>query len=358
MMAGQQAIPSGSGDVMDVLHAERDRLIADLGSVLDVESGLREVLLRSDHSKQIARLTDFVDIEGGLAAIAPRRSQEFWTEHALWSITEAEGGLEDPLAVAPAVRMAVRSDFIDHFEALGDMERTSEHMELVASLATSLRQALFNDSRSVDFSAAMETCLRISGEVGELSPRFNNSITNAITETYTSVIELTASCGAASDAFRSLENARRAPHRSAKNSSGMTVRELKKVLAAVHDDACQISDVVLDRAMAGWLASKRYLAEQVNVTRRDIARRLGVREFPALTVAEFRAFVDDFISADLRHADLRGVDMTGVRWSAQTLWPAELDVEELRNCSTESPVGSGIFVVRSGTARIRQFVVV
>ncbi|MFD9286098.1 hypothetical protein ACFWD7_54755 [Streptomyces mirabilis] len=358
MMVGQQAIPSDAGDVMEVLHAEKDHLIAELGSVLDVESGLREVLLRSDHSKQIARLMDFVDIEGGLSAIVPRRSQAFWAEHALWSITEAEGGLEDPLAVAPAVRMAVRSDFIRYYEALENTERISEHLRLIASLATSLREDLFNDSGSVDFSVAMETCLRISGEVGKLSPSLNNSITRAMTETYESVTELTASCGAASDAVRTLENARHAPHRSAKNSSGMTVRDLKKVLAAAHDDACQISLVVLDRATSGWLAGRRYLAEQINVTRRDIARRLGVRDFPALTVAELRAFTDDFISADLRRADLRGVDMTGVRWSAQTLWPAELDVEELRNRSTESPMGSGIFVVRSGTARMRQFAVV
>ncbi|MFE4626005.1 hypothetical protein [Streptomyces mirabilis] len=354
-MDGQRTTPSDAGKFMEILRAENDGIIADLGSVLDLESGLREILLRSDHSKQVAHLNAVLDVENGLAAILPSRTQGFWSASAALSLHETESDLGGPLAVPPHVRMVLRKDFAEHCDALELSEQLFAHFSHVASLADNIGDLLFA-SGAVDFSAAMEMCLRLSGEVGKMSP-LSDSMMRAITETSEFAAELTAICCAAIDARRTLESARRFPHRSAKNSSGMTGRDLQKILAATHDDARQICHVVIDRALTGYRAAHRYLCEQSNVTRRALGHRLGDLNFPALTAAELRAFVDDFMYADLRPADLLGVDMTGVRWSTQTLWPAELDVEELRNHSVEDPAGSGIFVVRSGTARMRQFAV-
>nr|WP_158712982.1 hypothetical protein [Streptomyces flavovirens] len=354
MMALQRAIPSGDDDVMGVLRAGNNDLVAQLGTTLDVESGLREVLLRSDHSQQVKQLTKTLDIDAGLAAIVPSRSETFWSENAMWSLRETESGLEDPFDVAPEVRMALREDLAEAHETLAGAEEATAALRLVVTLAEELRELLSKGSSVVDFSAVLQTCLNLAGKVGEASTPFVD-LTITIRETHHYTVELTTVSSAASDACRALEIARRAPHRSAKNSAGLTVRELQRMHTTALDDARRISYILLDRALLSWRTAIRIEREKRNSIRRALICRLDNDRFPALTAAGLRAFLDDFMYADLRKADLRGVDLTGVRWSVQTLWPAELDVNDLRERSVETPLGSGIFVVRSGTARMRQF---
>ncbi|MGC0416026.1 hypothetical protein [Embleya sp. AB8] len=64
------------------------------------------------------------------------------------------------------------------------------------------------------------------------------------------------------------------------------------------------------------------------------------------------AFLNDFIGADLRSEDLAPTDLDGVRWSYDTCWPPAIDIEDLRNRSQESPVGSGIYVGQPGPATV------
>ncbi|MFC7650354.1 hypothetical protein ACFQX6_65980 [Streptosporangium lutulentum] len=69
-----------------------------------------------------------------------------------------------------------------------------------------------------------------------------------------------------------------------------------------------------------------------------------------------QAFLNDFTTADLRAASLIDIDMEGVRWSeCGTLWPPELNVEDLKMRSEEVGVGSGTYVVGSGSATVRDF---
>jgi hypothetical protein len=78
------------------------------------------------------------------------------------------------------------------------------------------------------------------------------------------------------------------------------------------------------------------------------------RELPALSEESVEAFLNDFTTSDLRTADLKGIDLDGVRWSeTRTRWPEAVDVEDLKNRSKETLVGSGVWVVQSGSATLR-----
>ncbi|MEH0447716.1 MULTISPECIES: hypothetical protein [unclassified Streptomyces] len=64
--------------------------------------------------------------------------------------------------------------------------------------------------------------------------------------------------------------------------------------------------------------------------------------------------MDDFTATDLSNADLTGIDLGGVYWSEHTTrWPPAINVEDLKARSKETPSGSGTWIVRSGTATIR-----
>ncbi|WP_331731016.1 hypothetical protein OG933_45500 (plasmid) [Streptomyces sp. NBC_00016] len=58
--------------------------------------------------------------------------------------------------------------------------------------------------------------------------------------------------------------------------------------------------------------------------------------------------VSDFVDSDLRRTDLEWVPLEGVRWSAETRWPAMWD-ERVRRAS--EPEGPGVFVVRAEPER-------
>lgn len=81
------------------------------------------------------------------------------------------------------------------------------------------------------------------------------------------------------------------------------------------------------------------------------------RTVPAFDTETAEIFLDDFTSSDLRTADLDGVDLTGVRWAEHgTLWPTNVDIDALKARSTETPQGSVIWIVQSGTAPINGLV--
>ncbi|WP_143169164.1 hypothetical protein [Streptomyces sp. NBRC 110465] len=354
-MGGHRFLSSDADDVMEFLRSGHDSMVADLDASLEMESGLREILLRSDHSTQISQLSGPLDVEGGLSAIVRPATPR--AESDVWYLRESENDFEDPLDVEPMVRMVLRQEFAEAHELLASSEETTELLELVASLAEKLSMMLSNSSNAADFTEAMQTCLHIAGKVAGWPTTTPPEVSDAMSETYKKAVELAEASSTLTDACRTLENARRSPHRSARNSTGMTIRDRQRALATALDDARQILLVLLDRALSSWryaMATERTRKHEI---RRALISRLGNVNFPVLTAAEFRAFLHDFMYADLRKADLRGVDLAGVRWSMQTRWPYALDVEELKTRSVEEPAGSGIFVVRSGTARMRQFAI-
>ncbi|WP_436762722.1 hypothetical protein [Streptosporangium sp. V21-05] len=109
-------------------------------------------------------------------------------------------------------------------------------------------------------------------------------------------------------------------------------------------------DLVLRLDLAGGIVDF-HVAE----VREAIALALG-QDLPGLDEASLKAFLDDFTTADLRAANVTGVNLDGVRWSESgTKWPRGMDTEALKVRSEEIGTGSGIHVVRSGSATVHDF---
>ncbi|MEU9671833.1 pentapeptide repeat-containing protein [Streptomyces bobili] len=77
---------------------------------------------------------------------------------------------------------------------------------------------------------------------------------------------------------------------------------------------------------------------------------------PVIATDSVHTVLADFTDTDLRSADLTDIDLSGVRWSRRTQWPPAMDIDDLRARSDETPPGSGTWIVRSGTATIRDHV--
>ncbi|MCL7430353.1 hypothetical protein [Streptomyces sp. YS415] len=115
--------------------------------------------------------------------------------------------------------------------------------------------------------------------------------------------------------------------------------------------------LALDLADGDALALTRARDVIVEVRAAEVGRAIGLalhREPFMLNKDSLHALLDDFTATDLSSADLTGTDLRGIYWSEHTtLWPPSIDVEDLKTHSDESPPGSGTWIVRSGTATIR-----
>ncbi|MFG2694913.1 hypothetical protein [Kitasatospora sp. NPDC048407] len=122
---------------------------------------------------------------------------------------------------------------------------------------------------------------------------------------------------------------------------------------AVHRPKTDRSPVAaIDHA---YLRAEDLVATCVMEARKTMARHLD-RDIPLATAEAVTAFLHDFTSTDLSGTDLRGIDLAGVRWSEfGTSWPENVDVDGIRSQSEETPPGSWTYVIRSGSATVRDF---
>ncbi|MFC8704877.1 hypothetical protein ACFUIV_22190 [Streptomyces anulatus] len=115
---------------------------------------------------------------------------------------------------------------------------------------------------------------------------------------------------------------------------------------------------VLDSTHNRDRASSRARSIFVRVRSNEVCRAIGLAlrgGSPVLNAVSVSALLDDFTHDDLRDTDLRGIDFSGVHWSPHTRWPPGVDIEALKARSDETPPGSGIWIVRSGTTTVRDF---
>ncbi|MEV5142260.1 hypothetical protein AB0K71_28880 [Streptomyces syringium] len=322
-------------------------LLEDLNPVLDVEAGLREILLQSRHDALVDDLDLVLDVGAGLAAILPSATPAPDLQSPASSADEGLVSAElFPLSVSPQIRLALRTNpdvttalrAIDHarnFErVVGHAGQLARHLICILESATDLQGAIAPDSAT-----ALNSSFDSAGRI------FND-----LARTLDSATDLTRRLGIAFDRA-SFDRA------SAFSHACTVVRSLDGVLGPaslyVRDP-----DRALTLALAGTIHLVRYLDDArglplvdtlISTVRRIISEALG-RELPVLDVESMATFLNDFTTSDLRTTDLKGVDLTGVRWSESgTYWPDTMDVEDLKTKSQETPAGSGVWVVRSGT---------
>ncbi|MFD8983236.1 hypothetical protein [Streptomyces sp. NPDC059564] len=334
-------------------------LAAALGEALDVEAGLREVLVQSRHGDAEEALEAVLDTEAGLTAILPAAPSAD-RPPASRMRTPAEEFFH---SVSPVDRLALRSN--PEITAAGraldkavDLPRHLNDRRLILERAIDLAQDLVLDlsrARDLDFDFvltidpeldrelfhALETARSI-GELGFLANRDREG-----REDRDLVRELIVAHDLNLARARGLDTAR-ARAQDLNQVLDLTRTLALRLIAALSDD--EEAAAALASHLASVLVAIR--AEQVG---RAIALVLR-REPPPLDKDAALTFLNDFTTADLRAAELKGVDLGGVYWSEYgTRWPAALDLDDLKRRSVETPAGSAIWVVRGGTAQFREF---
>ncbi|MEU4351833.1 hypothetical protein [Streptomyces sp. NPDC023838] len=361
-------ITHGDDGVVDCWIAEQQSLLLDaVGGLLDVEAGLREVLLDSSHNTMVEGLDGVVNVEAGLAAILPQTSLARRLPVPAASSFRKPASVREVLAsVSPGARIAlrVRPAVVAGCEALEALDAALTDWQKIRKLVHRL-DVVLSGSVMDDFELARTLSGRLQHRaeqicdvLGEAKGFVRHGFDEALDAVLVDIRRTTGELAAVShlavefssrpraSSRRSFPQARAA--RRAERESAEQLRQFVDLARVLVDD---LSALV---RRGDWAV--RHLRHECSERVRGIfIRELHFQDFPVLDLAQVRGFLHDFTTADLRTAVLAGVDLGGVRWSvAKTRWPASTDVEDLKARSVESPPGCGIFTVRSGTATTRE----
>ncbi|MFI8194871.1 hypothetical protein ACIF8T_40330 [Streptomyces sp. NPDC085946] len=365
-------------------------LIDGLDGLLDVEAGLREILIQSRHTTAVDDLDTVLDTEAGLAAILPPAAHvTSASTHDHTSATDLEELLR---TLSPAERMALRNhpgvkeasyDLTSAFAHVRvfahdlDFDRNRARARalvrarnLVRDLARDLTRRLDHD---LDLTLAAGLTLdRLSAHALDrargLARGLDRDLSRVRTRAHhrarardvahdldlalasaadlTHSLDLTRARARAADLTRALDHAY--------DLDRILARDLNHSLTRTRDRD-RVAGRALDRASAHDLERVRVVIFEVRTA--EVRRAIGLalrREPPALDEDSLYTLLDDFTTANLSDTNLTSVDLSGVHWSEHnTQWPPTIDVENLKTRSDETPPGSGIWIVRSGTATIR-----
>ncbi|MEW1551959.1 hypothetical protein [Streptomyces tsukubensis] len=354
------------------LTQSQQALMDQLHSVFDAETRLREILLHSHHETATERLSTVLDVEAGLHGIL--RSHQappvLLTDEASPHGTDTAEILR---TLSPAQRMALRSN-------------------------PGVKEASRALSRDLD---GVRDLSRPAGSDPVLAHRFRRDLYLRLAQTLARDLSLGIASGLSRARKRAwdlardhmlavnldlaAESARRVARDILRPGNGTTpestnVHELSALVDTLRlgrDRAYGLHPAIareidLARARTGDLrkAHTLYLADghdhiqaysvvigtRIAEVGRAIGRALG-REPLVADNDSLHALLDDFTTTDLSSVELAGIDLGGVHWSEHTtLWPPNVDIEAMKARSEQAPHGTGIWIIRSGTATIRDLV--
>jgi hypothetical protein len=370
------------------LSEQRKTVDNDIAQFLDVDGGLREVLIHARHADLVEDLNHRLDVEAGLAAILPTAAGARVTDPQDTPTAPATDGVELRMclaAVPPQTRLALRNHPVVTLSVLADLHCRACELALDPRL-----------DRTRDLDLALDRAVGLDLDRA-LDPRLDLSraLDRALARALASALgldldlDLARNLGLGRDRARDLgldlDFARdldlgrdrdravalalapalalafvHALDRASAFFGGQDFG-LNRARARARDLAVDLARTLgLDSARARDLARVRVRVPDRARTRdlaRDLARGLdevlgtflGLAGAVGFGSALLDGLLDDFTGADLSTVELTGVDLVGVRWSLRgTRWPAELDVEQLRNHSRETKPGSEVYVVRRG----------
>ncbi|WP_409062411.1 hypothetical protein [Streptomyces sp. SYP-A7185] len=360
--------------VQQWLVQHQHALTRALDDLLDTEAGLREILLHSHHDTATDNLDTVLDAEAGLAAILPTpRTPPADTPDTPHHLIETP---VHPRALSPAERMALRNnrDVEAARKALAHTHDIANVHDLAPGLARHLARAI-----ALDLAIALQLDLDL-----DLRHGIARDLLGARYLTLELAIIRALEVPGALDRYndfdsvilcalaiaQSLDLPGPPPLQLARvhQSAGDLARALDRArdLDRAHDLARargRARDLVraLDLALAFGFGRNRDMDHArgviVAIHTAEVGRAIGLaldREPLKADADRLSALLDDFTTADLSDIDLTGIDLGGVRWSEHTTrWPPVIDSEDLKVRSDHGPPGSGIWIVRSGTATVR-----
>ncbi|MCX5235347.1 hypothetical protein [Streptomyces prunicolor] len=326
------------------LTRHQHALTNSLDDLLDTEAGLREILLHSHHDTATDNLDTVLDTEAGLAAILPGpQTPPADTYDATYPRTDTAELLH---ALSPADRMTLRNNadvktashaldrFLDAESAL-DLDLTRA---LARDLTRALTRALTRDidldldlalARDVALDLALDLSRDLTREIArEIALALNHHLARAHARAHAHAHD------------RALDHDRAHSH----------AREIDIDIALARArDIARVLALDIDTAGARDLI--------VEIRTAEVGRAIGLalhREPLLVDKDSLHTLLHDFTATDLSNTDLTGIDLSGVRWSEHTTqWPPAIDIEDLKARSEETPSGTGTWIVRSGTATIR-----
>ncbi|WP_438297704.1 hypothetical protein [Streptomyces sp. HUAS TT7] len=366
----------------DAFDTWLNRSQTSLDEALDIEAGLREILLQSDHEARIEGLGDLLNEEAGLADIVkpvhnPPEQPVTIDTSAMGLMHAGEGhqlnrflgrsahGIspQDRMRMrgAAGVRDAVRAASVgqahaDHIEALERISLRSHDPAVSYSLTPQL-EALFVFTLSLsqgEGQSRRQDLTLCRSSLRELTALFAHGQVRTGPKIDRALAQLTSALLLLADAAVEWRFNIDAMYKDVREVHLRNVLSLLSYANGVVQGAEPTGDQPLHSELATAAGTARALVGNcLNAVEREVMRFLGVR-IRITSAEEAQSLIHDFTVADLREANLDGIDLSGVRWSEHnTRWPASVDIETLKTESEETPADSGFYVVRSGTATIR-----
>jgi hypothetical protein len=306
------------------------QLRSGLSLRLDVDSGLREARDHTRHAELVRGIGRALDTEAGLAAIL--RPQP-WAMHGPPAPAQDDGcgersqAARSVRAVCPTTRLAVRANPVAAVGILGIL--------LVRVLDLAVALALDHDrshARARDLAHALALDLgRARDRAGD--PGVAGAHARALSLAHAIDVDINFDLdhlarGIAGDQALTLAHML---------AGGVDTALAEELGQARTRDRDRVRDLLRARTRG------RELARDHTGT---IGSLLGLATTTGLADALLAGALDDFTDDDLTDVDLTGADLVGILWSADgTRWPEDMDMEELRGRSQETPPDSGIYVV-------------
>ncbi|MEV6976912.1 hypothetical protein [Kitasatospora sp. NPDC093806] len=322
-------------------------LVEDLADTLDLGAGLRDIRIFARHQELVTDLGHTLDLEAGLAAIRPEAKPS--TPQGEPQVLRQPAGSLRPqqrlrLRRNPAIVRGVRDVIL--------LQATEISLD-VALLLTNRAAIDYTQSRVRDLSHQLRVAKRRGIRVPQLYGRTEDLLEYLQMAEHHSRIRGIRSLALQSTLRLALDLVLNISDRH--EASSEQVLRLRRLIVSLSE----VASVTLNpdeeireglshlTALSAVLSTT--LASMLDMTAGTLS---GQGSVPDLCTIFLDGTLDDFTDADLTDIDLTGVDLTGVHWTPDgTRWPSTVDIEQLRAESVETPPGSGVFVVRPGTAR-------
>ncbi|MER6366700.1 hypothetical protein [Kitasatospora sp. NPDC001527] len=328
-----------SREFPDQLTDLQKTFLDGLGDHLDVEAGLREVMICTQHKNLTEGLDAVLDVEAGLASITSQTTARTEFEEAAAPLYDVGLMHQRFELIGPEQRLVLREHPLVTSAILADL------LIRTVVLAQDLTYGLgFGRYHGMPLKRASFVAQGIArGIAHELDGRA--ALAWELRDMAHEIVALLES------------------HYPAIDQAGVIGQILVREMAATIDQRVRSADhpaiaeflracQVFMYAVRGGDLSRavqevEYLTRALAV---QVGELLGIGEPESLDLEFLSEVLDDFTTADLSTADLTQVDLAGVRWSEfRTRWPAEISVDQLREDSRETLPGSGVYIVRPGT---------
>jgi hypothetical protein len=340
------------------LAAVRTALATDLDTLLDLDAGLREVLIAAHHGNLSTDLDDTLQLAAGLHAIVPTPAPARAPNPATPTPSDMPAGGAVAgllLSLDTPTRLALRREPV--LEALAAalhdgvqwgscsilFLRSSPGSQLARHLED-LRAAAGDGDIAADINIARELVLALNRDVTTDRDRgFHSGEAVARARLRAVAIALAVELAWA-PADESLAHA------------------LSNARGLVHDLAIRLDRALLRPPAAGHELAGVLVHSLLRMGLDDALGRTLVRALAhdidwLLDPADLNWFArdidrarHDFTTADLRGIDLTGVRLDGLRWSAATIWPSEEWRAQALLDSTE--IKPGLYEIRRGNTHV------